>query len=254
MSLQRKAIGAAALVALVLPGCRSGESEPPVTAPASKEAACAGVTDRPADLAATYRIEGQLLGDVDGDGAPDRVTLRADERRPPACRHLLVVEIRAAPIVAAVEPLPWPGTDPQLLLLAEIDGRGGLEPVVALSPAAVYQPGAVFTLRGGELRRMRLEGVRPGDLLPFADEFPAGVDCTGEPGTIFVTFGTLAEEGRDDRHWAVTRSRYRAAGTRFALLGSEELLVEVGPEAKRRWPELRGDPFLGCEGRVPPRP
>jgi hypothetical protein len=255
VSLQRTTLGAAALVALLLAGCRSGETEPPrpVDRPASREAACAGADGR-SDLSAAYRIEGQLLGDVDGDRAPDRVTLRADERRPPACRHVLVVEIRAARVVAAVEPLPWPGTDPQLLLLAEIDGRAGVEPVVALSPAAVYQPGAVFTLRDGEVRRMQLEGVRPGHVFPFADEFPAGVDCADEPGTIVVTFGSLAEEGRDDRHWAVRRSRYRAAGTRFARLRTEELRVEVGPEAKRRWPELRGDPFLSCGARTPPRP
>jgi hypothetical protein len=237
---------AAALAALAVAGCRSGESERRVAGPGS----CVGASD----LADSYRIEGTLLGDVDADGTQERVTLRGDETRPPACRHLLVVEARAGRIVAAVEPLPWPGTDPRLVLLAEIDGRAGVEPVVALSPAAVYRPGAVFTLRDGRLRRLRLQGRRPDDLFPFADEFPAGVDCAGEPGTIVVTFGSLAEGGRDDRHWAVTRARYRLAETRFALLRREQLRVAVGPEAKRRWPELRGDPFLSCEGRVPPRP
>ena len=182
------------------------------------------------------------------------MTLRADDRRPAACRHLLVVEIRSVPIAAAVAPLPWPITDPRLLLLAEIDGRAGLEPVVALSPAAVYRPGAVFTLRGGTLERMRLEGRRPADVFPFYDEFPAGVDCAGDAGTIVVTSGSLADRGRDDRHWALTRARYRLAETRFALLRREQLRVAVGPEAKRRWPEVRGNPFLSCEGRVPPRP
>jgi hypothetical protein len=242
VSPRRKALGAVALGVLVLAGCRSGEDERHV-------APCARTAD-----GASYRIEGTLLGDVDGDGTPDRVTLRGDDRRPAACRHLLVVEIRSVTIAAAVAPLPWPVTDPRLLLLAEIDGRAGLEPVVALSPAAVYRPGAVFTLRGGELERMRLEGRRPADVFPFYDEFPAGVDCAGEAGAIVVTSGGLADRGRDDRHWALTRARYRAAGTRFALVGSEAHRVEVGPEAKRRWPEVRGDPFLSCEGRVPRRP
>ena len=95
-------------------------------------------------------------------------------------------------IVAPVAPLSWPGTDPELRLLAEVDGRAGLEPVVALSPEAVYRPGAVFTMREGGLRRMRLIGIEPSipdDLFPFDDEFPAGVDCTAEPGSIVVTFG-----------------------------------------------------------------
>jgi hypothetical protein len=173
-----------------------------------------------------------------------------DESRPPRCRHLLVVEIQAgATTTAVVKPLAWPGTNPQLLLLAEIDGRTGLEPVVELSPANVYRPGAVFTLRAGELVRMRLETTCcPDDLFPFYDEFPSGVDCTREPGTIVATFGNLARGG--DRHWDIKRSFYRAAGIRFERYRNERFRVEVGPEATRRWPETRGDPFLSCAGRV----
>lgn len=50
-----------------------------------------------------YRV---LRGDVDGDGAADRVSLRVDRRRPPRCRYLLTE------IAAPVRPLDWPGTDP----------------------------------------------------------------------------------------------------------------------------------------------
>ena len=135
-----------------------------------------------ADPPATYRTRGkELVGDVDADGAGDRVTLRVDERRPGRCRHLLVVEVTAErTAIARVPPLSWPGTDPQLLLLVEVDGRPGLEPVVALSPRAVY----------------------------------------------------------------------RTAGTRFELVREEGFQVEVGPEARQRWPEVRGDPFLSCSQRV----
>lgn len=69
-------------------------------------------------------------------------------------------------------PLDWLGTNPELVLLAEIDGRSGLEPAVALSPIKAYEPGAVFTMRAGELMRMRLSGRAPGELFPFDDEFP----------------------------------------------------------------------------------
>jgi hypothetical protein len=223
------------LLALVLLGCQGADKT---------QAPCAR------DLA-DYRIKGSgLLGDVDGDGDADRVTLRADERRLPRCRHLLVVEMHAGATAAAVvKPLPWPGTNPQLLLLAEIDRRTGLEPVVELSPANVYRPGAVFTLRDGKLVRMRLETTCcPDDLFPFYDEFPSGVDCLEEPGTIVATFGNLARGG--DRHWAIKRSSYRAAGIRFELYRNQRFRIEVGPEAERRWPEIRGDPFLSCPGRV----
>ncbi len=262
------------IVTLLIVGCRHSETAapaPPSTSPEATPAAtsttspsptCEGVERPESDLLASYRIKGnELRGDVDGDGKEDGVTLRADETRPARCRYLVVVEFPTGSAIAAtVKPLSF-GTDPssseplfsspKLLLLADIDGRPGLEPVIALAPAAVYRPGAVFMFHDGELIRMRLRGaaVHP-ELFPFYDEFPAGVDCGGERGTIVVTFGGLAEKGRDDRHWDITRSVYRAAGSRFELIGEEEFRVDVGPEAERRWPELGGDPFPSCPGRV----
>lgn len=228
-------IGLAAL------GCRHADTPEPVAVTCE---------DTRADPA-TSRIRGKpLSGDVDGDGTRDRVTLRVDRTRPARCRHLLVVEIAGGTTaVATVPPLAWPGTDPSLLLLVEIDGRPGLEPVIEMtSEAAVHRPGAVFTLNQGQLLRMRLERVPVPVLFPFYDEFPAGVDCAGQPGTIVVTRSRIADGG--DRFWDVTRSSYRAAGARFAVVRVERFRVEVGPEAPRRWPEVRGDPFLRCPDRV----
>jgi hypothetical protein len=253
---------AAALVAVLILGCGGSDAEAPT--PDSPEAApepttamseaptCSVMAGGTSDVPASYRSKGkELVGDVDGDGGDDRVSLGADKMRPAPCRYLLVVESAAGSSIAApVKPLPWPGTDPELLLLAEIDGRSGVEPVIALSPEAVYRPGAVFTMRDGELRRMRLVGSDTADLFPFYDEFPAGVDCAGEPAAIVVTSGGMANGGKDDRHWDITRSFYRAAGSRFEPVRAEEFLVEVGPEAGQRWPEVRGEPFLSCAGRV----
>lgn len=194
---------------LVLVGCGGSDA---LTVAA--EPGCDGGTEG-------YRVKGKALrGDVDGDGGKERVTLRVDGDRPPRCRHLLV----AGTTSAVVRPLPWPGTDPKLLLLAEIDGRAGLEPVVSLSPAAVYRPGAVFTVRRARLVRMQPR------LLPLADEFPSGVDCTGEPGTIVVTTSQPADP---DSHWEVTRTTRRAAGRRFRRVDRERFLVEVGSEVVR---------------------
>jgi hypothetical protein len=218
----------------------------------SSTSTCGEAGETEAQLSDTYRPKGkELMGDVDGDGRGDRVSLRADRTRPERCRHVLVVELSGGSAIAArVKPLSWPGTDPKLLLLAEIDGRPGLEAAISLSPAAVYRPGAVFTLRRGELARMRVERSLVRDLVPFYDEFPAGVDCAGEPGSIVVTLGDLADGGTDDSHWDITRSVYRAAGVRFELVRTQAFRVEVGPEAKQRWPEVRGRPFLSCPNRV----
>ena len=203
------------------------------------------------DSPASYRTKGKaLVGDVNADGTGDRVTLRVKEGRPARCRHLLVVQITGGG--TAVEPLPplaWPGTDPQLLLLAQVDGRPGLEPVVAMSSAAaVYRPGAVFTLRHGKLLRMQLERMPVPELFPLDDEFPAGVDCAGRPGTIVVTQSRIAAGG--DTHWDVTRTFYRVAEARFGFIRIERFKVEVGSAAGQRWPEVRGAPFSRCPERV----
>jgi hypothetical protein len=184
------------------------------------------------------RCEGGLVGDVDGDGDVDRVEL---------CGSELVVEGIAS---AEIEPLEWPGTNPQLLLLAQIDGHPGLETVVAMSPANVYEPGAVFTVRDGELARMQFEAGAVPDLVPLDDEFPAGVDCAGRPGRIVVTSGDL--ERGTDRFWRISRSVLQASGTRFERVRRQWFRVRVGPEAERRWPELGGHSFRSCPDRVRP--
>jgi hypothetical protein len=209
---------AAVVVVIALAGC--GESEPaaPAAAPAPKPAC-------------DYHAKGKALtGDVDGDGRADRVTLQAAR----GCRHRLVIEpATGEPVGTTVRPLPWPGTNPRLLLLAQVDGRDGVEPVVSLSPAAVYRPGAVFTLRDGRLARMRLGGSR---LFPLDDEFPADVDCAAEPGTLVVTVG---EPGDPDTHWDIRRSTFRAAGLRFERIQTERLRVAVGEP-------VGGAPFRSC--------
>lgn len=183
---------------------------------------------------AGYHVKGAALrGDVDGDGGADRVTLRVDRRRPRACRRVVVVRTGAARIAAAVRPLPWPGTAPRLLLLAELDGRPGVEPVVTLSPAAVYRPGAVFAARGGGLVRLRLG--RSG-LFPLDDEFPASTDCADGPGRIAVVTSQVAA---DDSYWDVERSVYRARGRRFRRVSTERFRAPVGTE-------VAGESFRSC--------
>lgn len=249
-------------VVLCALGCQNSDVGAPASAGPAQEADQTPTTEPPAPpcegqepmpgLPSDYRAKGKrLVGDVDGDGTPDRVTLRADQARPLRCRYFLVAELAGARVVVArVKPLAWPGTDPELLLLAEIEGRAGLEPVVSLSPLAVYRPGGVFTVRQGELARMRVEDLFPPELVPFDDEFPAGVDCAAQPGKIVVTHGGLADEGRDDSHWDISRSFYRADGDHFELVRREEFRIRVGSGDEQRWPELGGRPFLSCPNKV----
>jgi hypothetical protein len=189
------------------------------------------------DLAG-YRVKGKAIsGDVDGDGRSDRVTLRVDRRRPRACRHVVVVKSGSERLVAPVKPLPWFGTAPRLLLLAEIDRRAGVEPVVTLSPANVYRPGAVFAVRGGKLVRLRLGRS---NRFPLDDEFPTSTDCTSEPGRIEVITSQVAE---DDSYWDVKRSLYEARGRRFRRISTERFQASVGSE-------VVGESFRSCRRRT----
>jgi hypothetical protein len=194
------ACGAIVLAIVVGVGAFASQDrqDPPPIGPApekstdrlEKRNTCKGLGDAGGSLAG-FRVTGkQLRGDVDGDDRSDRVSLRADKQRPKACRHVLVVETANDAILSAVvKPLGWPSADPRLLLLAEIDGRTGLEPVVAMSPGAVFRPGEVYTFMDPTLARMKLAGGR---LFPFYDEFPTGVDCTQTPGQIVVTQSQFA--------------------------------------------------------------
>ena len=120
------------------------------------------------------------------------------------------------------------------MLVAEIDGRAGVEPVVTLSPANVYRPGAVFAVRRGKLVRLRLGRS---NLFPLDDEFPTGVDCTGEPGRIEVITSQVAD---DDSFWDVKRSIYRARGRRFRRLSTERSRAPVGTA-------VAGPAFRSCQ-------
>jgi hypothetical protein len=154
-------------------------------------------------------------------------------------------------MAAVVDPLGWPSPDPKLLLLADIDGRPGSEPVIALSPGAVYRPGAVFTAVDGDLVRMRLRGTSSGlpELFPFYDEFPTGVDCSAASGEIVVTVSRFAPQG-DDSIFGITRILYRsdrAGRALFRAVDQKEFVVDCcNGEAKQRWPETANDPFRSC--------
>ena len=242
---------------LLLAGCDATSSRRPLGAPTGtrgEQRTCDDVGGRnglPADFEARGK---ELHGDVNGDGEPERITLRHGPRRPEACRNVLVVEMAPDEVRTAVlDPLEWPSTDPKLRLLAEIDGRDGLEVVVALSPApAVYRPGVVLTSVRTELVPMRLGGRGAGPyphLVPFHDEVPSGVDCTGKRGEIVVTRSSFGPDG-DDSVFEVTRTSYRAGGTTFRPVDEYRAIVDCcNEEAARRWPETTDDPFRTCPQR-----
>ena len=208
-------------------------------------------TEPPGDF---HPVGKELRGDVDGDGRRDRVRQYVSSDRPKRCNRLVVVRTASRDVMTArIKPVGWPSTDPKLRILAAIDGRRGLEIVVSLSPPpAVYRPGSVYAVIQEHLALMRVSRERRQNahLLPFYDEFPAGVDCAHNFGEIVETRSIFAPGGNDSVY-RIIRTVYRARGERFLPITKESLVVDCcdGTVAER-WPETRDRPFRTCAGIV----
>jgi TolB protein len=234
------------------PSPAAGDASPSPLAPSSE---CPELDEESPDLSDSYRPLGKPLGgDVTGDGRADRVSIVGDEERPPRCRYFVRVEATEeadsyAPIDGFSIRVRYLPDVPALLMAVEIDGEAGVEVVVDFGgPGHPFRSGQIFTFDGGSLVAMRterpqFEGGIP-IFFPLYGEDPAGVDC-GEPGTIVATTGGLADGGKDDSHYDITRTFYRAEGAIFVETGQDKYTVEVGTE-KERWPELADDPFRSC--------
>ena len=204
-------------------------------------------TQPPGDF---HPVGKELRGDVDGDGRRDRVRQYVSPDRPKRCSRLVGVETASGDVMTArIKPVGWPSSDPKLRMLAAIDGRRGLEIVVSLSPApAVYRPGSVYTVVRKDLALMRVRRERQqiAHLLPFYDEFPAGVDCADDSGEIVETWSIFAPGG-DDSVYRVIRTVYRAQGELFVPVTKESQLVDCCDDTvAERWPETRDRPFRTC--------
>jgi hypothetical protein len=203
------------------------------------------------------RIGPSRMADIIGDGQAARVSIYGDENRPARCRYFLVVEHEQGDtgrvVMAPITVFEWLPVPPSIFTIAEIDGEPGLEVVVEFGgPGHPHRTGEVFTyvpemnFRSGGVANMVLDPSlqEPYSGFPLHGEFPAAVDCTGEPGTIVETIGRFAPGG-DDSLYGITRTLYSAKGTAFLPVDEERLNVEVGTEDER-WPELADDSFRSC--------
>jgi hypothetical protein len=203
----------------------------------------------PARPAEQGQVRSSFVGDVDGDGAPDRAFVRVDAHAAPRCALHLVVRLRRGPALVArlappfldaeaIRQHPWP----RVAGLAEIDSRPGAEIVATVDEGASTVFLAVFTVQRHRLRRMRLPTLEQafpalGSVMNFA-----GVDCVGSRRS-GVVVSTLA--GRNLKRLSVERRFFRAVGTHFSLIRRKT--YSFGANATPRFPELSGrGPFARC--------
>jgi hypothetical protein len=256
-------VGACFSIALAL-GSSCESSSPSVGAPATVSPSAGEVTPSQtgsptADSASrcpneaevtsgpSARIGGSLRGDVDADGSPDDVSLAFDDTGARGCQAFLVVEGSGESAVLAIESFDraFGLPQPRLNRLAEVDSAPGSEIAVDLVAGASTQFVGLFTMTGGELARVEVEG----DEFPADDLFPYGgsvghvdaSDCAGEPGTIVIS--TATPKGDD---YQVTRRFFRFQGSTPRVEPSSTERDRVAFEELGRFPEFRSSPFGGC--------
>ena len=137
-----------------------------------------------------------MVGDVSGDGRPDRVVVAyrpQPARSHPRCLYTLDVTTNGRRVVVPLrddraEFRSWDSSDrPAVRALADLSGRPGLELVVSVGASASREFFVLYALRNGELRRLKLpeRDDRYPDALRYGSS-TAGqtvVGCVGRAGS-----------------------------------------------------------------------
>ena len=177
-----------------------------------------------------------LRGDVDGDGSVESVVLQQRRR---SCVFRLVagsISARVRPSTCDGKPseVTLPGPDPHVDVLADLDGRPGLEIVLQLGHGASMEFADLWTVRDGELRRYagREPHIAWGGSVGTGSHY---VDCSRKPGVLLISAQGYSPPSKVIRSW------YRAQGHRLQRIGTRTI----------RWPGERRIPFREFGGPQP---
>jgi hypothetical protein len=198
---------------------------------------------------------GRLRGDVDGDGHPDRVSVRYAPRSWASCGFLLVVKTRSRLLAARVPEWYKPPQDSRIrdwwlaepFLAAVVQlARHRSQIVVARSHSASVVNVSLFGVVGGKLVLLHLP--RPDrEALPLF-----GTIGTGDTNARCVRGGPLILLGRgpltaSGSRWFISRSEYRLVKNGFVRMRIRSVrssMRRVNALA-HRW-GMDALPFTGC--------
>jgi hypothetical protein len=225
-------------IAVVATACRESRTEVPERSQASQSTSCANQTDA--------KPHGDdLSGDIDGDGAADRVRLLVDRRGRAGCAAFVVADTETGELAAAIaEPeLTFELGLPALAGLVDVDGRPGAEVLVTILAGASTQFAGLFTARGDELERVT---VAPG-VTGYGDLFPSGgsvghleaTGCGREPGSVVVSTAIARNHG-----YRLTREVLLFRDARLERDTTERLSVSA--QDLGSYPEFQSALFGNC--------
>lgn len=240
-----------ALLCAVLVACSPSPPDEPAPSPAPATATPAPSAEAPCpnqdDVVADEALAGgdSASGDVDGDGAPESVSVHFDPEGSPGCQAFVVAASDDGVVAGALT--TW-RTDfglpaPNVKTLQEVDGEPGLEIVVDMGAGASTQFVGIVTAEDGRLEQVTSE---TGDNTVAEGLFGYGgsvghleaVDCAPGGG---VVSSFAAPDGRAYR---VERRFLVFDGTRLV---EDRVEVERGPLGEiGALPEYRASPFGSC--------
>lgn len=223
---------------------------PTLVSPTEEPPVAAGDCPNQAEVATNplNRTAGPLIGDVTGDGAPDRVYLSLDEAASAGCQAFVVVS-EPASLAAPIEGWdPTAGvTSPTFNGLFQIDGRPGTEIVVLLAAGASTQFVGAFSAAGGTIERVTTSATDEAssganDLFAFGGSVGhlEAVDCASD-GRVVVS--TAIPRGQ---RYQVTRNFYRPSGATLELATAGDRRTVVSLEEIEDFPEFASSPFGSC--------
>lgn len=202
------------------------------------------------------RSEGELMGDVDGDGNEDGVYIALDPEGVAGCRSFLVVDAGRVVYTTPVDPSGTPRSlqEPSLHSLAEINREAGLEVVVNVESGASTQFVAAFTL-AERLEQMTVTGKGPGpfangsgqdDLFAFGGSVGhlEGVDCA-DNGMVHMV--SAIPEGDTAEMYRVEHRFFLTGGSELILDKSLNQVERAVPADLGELPGLAGAPFGSCD-------
>jgi len=199
---------------------------------------------------------GRLQGDIDGDGHPDRVSIRYAPKAHASCGFLLVVETRSRVFALRIPEWykppqdlsirDWSLPEPYVAAIVQVDARRD-QVVVARSEGAANKFVSLYGIVDGSLERLRFRPAMYEDRLSLFGTVGTGVTnvrCVpGGPLIVLAEWPTSAAGKR----WFAGRSEYRLIGDLFVntrrrtVMGSER---QADAQA-HSW-GFDALPFTGC--------
>ncbi len=194
----------------------------------------------------------RLRVDVNGDGRLDKVAVASVPGAAKPCRAFVGVRVQGGSTYSThliPDAVPVKGLPARIVGLPDLGSRPGAQIVVDTRAAVDSLLAQMFTLAGGDLRRVQVPGFKDGTFIVEGGGviYPYGAACTADGRMVLSN----AAQTRDGKHYRVTRRTYDIRGDRIRF--ADPVLKRTTVRVNRfvvRFPEFAGPHWKACTGIV----